>query len=567
MTERWQLALENPTAVLGERMARLAKLRAAPGIWPAIRTHYKNGNIADFIDDWGVTYDPRLAGSGRPPLQPMVLFPRQRDLVNWLWQRWQLKEDGAVPKSREVGASWVCVAFGCGLAVLFDGVTVGYGSRKEEYVDLVGDPKSLFGKARLFLGHLPAELRGGWDVKVHAPHMRVTIPGTGSLLTGEAGDNIGRGNRTSIYFVDEAAWLVRPMLVEAALSETTDCRVDVSSVHGLSNPFADKCHRWPAERVFRLHWRDDPRKDDAWYAQRRADLPAVVVAQEIDIDFSASAEGVLIPSAWVQSAVGAAAKLGIAVRGAMRCALDVADEGQDTCAWACARGIELIGLEEWSGRGSDMVHSATRAAELTLGVGAREITYDADGIGAGLKGIGRVVNEARGRDRSIRFEPHRGSAGVERPEHEDVPGRKNADFFLNAKAQRWWTLRERFELTHRAVAEGGAFDQERIVSIRPDLPNLGRLLMQLSQPTYSLTQSGKLVVDKAPEGASSPDLADAVSMVLGLVPRRMHVTRAAVSRFSAPAPTAMHSVATAPVGSPRAAGRALVARFAAGGRR
>jgi phage terminase large subunit len=34
--------------------------------------------------------------------------------------------------------------------------------------------------------------------------------------------------------------------------------------------------------------------------------------------------------------------------------------------------------------------------------------------------------------------------------------------------------------------------------------------MELSQPTYTVNTVGKIVVDKAPEGTMSPNLADAV---------------------------------------------------------
>ena len=58
------------------------------------------------------------------------------------------------------------------------------------------------------------------------------------LSKGEAGDNIGRGDRTTLYLVDEAAFLQRPLLIDAALSQTTRCRIDLSSVNGMTNPFA-----------------------------------------------------------------------------------------------------------------------------------------------------------------------------------------------------------------------------------------------------------------------------------------------------------------------------------------
>lgn len=60
------------------------------------------------------------------------------------------------------------------------------------------------------------------------------------------------------------------------------------------------------------------------------------------------------------------------------------------------------------------------------------------------------------------------------------------------------------------MSEGEAFDKDSIISIPSTLPMLLRLTMELSQPTYILNSVGKVVVDKAPQGAKSPNLADAV---------------------------------------------------------
>ncbi len=54
------------------------------------------------------------------------------------------------------------------------------------------------------------------------------------------------------------------------------------------------------------------------------------------------------------------------------------------------------------------------------------------------------------------------------------------------------------------------YDPDSLISIPADLPELNTLLMELSQPTYSLNSSGKVLVDKAPDGARSPNIADSV---------------------------------------------------------
>jgi len=79
---------------------------------------------------------------------------------------------------------------------------------------------------------------------------------------------------------------------------------------------------------------------------------------------------------------------------------------------------------------------------------------------------------------------------------------------LNLKAQSWWSLRLRFEATWRAL-QGLPYQADDLISINPDIPELTPLVLELAQPTYSLSSTGKLVIDKVPDGARSPDLADA----------------------------------------------------------
>ena len=59
--------------------------------------------------------------------------------------------------------------------------------------------------------------------------MRLLNPANDATIIGEAGDNIGRGGSCSLFFVDEAAYLEHPALIEAALTATTDVRIDIST--------------------------------------------------------------------------------------------------------------------------------------------------------------------------------------------------------------------------------------------------------------------------------------------------------------------------------------------------
>ena len=276
-----------------ERARRIKKMRSEPEIVAGLIDYYKDHPV-EFINDWGITFDPRNAERGLPSLIPFKMFSKQEEFITWAVAKWRGSKDGLVEKSRDMGISWLCVAIAVWMWRFHAGTVIGFGSRKEEYVDKLGDPKSLFWKMRQFIAYLPREFRpAGWDEKKYAPHMRIINPENGSAIVGEAGDNIGRGNRTSVYFKDESAYYDRPESVDAALSQTSNCKLDVSTPNGNGNPFFRKRHSGKVD-VFTFHWKDDPRKDEEWYKKQCDLLDPVIVAQEIDIDYSASVSDVWI---------------------------------------------------------------------------------------------------------------------------------------------------------------------------------------------------------------------------------------------------------------------------------
>lgn len=480
-----------------------------------------------FIDDWGCTFDPRLAERKLPTVVPFRLFPKQVDWVKWVVEMWRDQESALTEKSRDMGVSWLSIATAATLCTFNEGLAIGFGSRKEEYVDKIGSPKSLFWKGREFIKLLPPEFRPGWQPS-DAPHLRISFPHTGSMITGEAGDNIGRGDRASVYFVDEAAFIERPMLIEASLSQTTNCRIDVSTPRGMANPFAQKRHSWPARRIFVFDWRDDPRKGEDWYAKQKRDLDPVTLAQEVDRSYTASVTGVVIPQEWVQACVGLHLKLGFEITGRRRAALDVADEGIDLNALCDATGVLVHSVATWSGGGSDIFATVSQAFAVCDVLGIDELDYDADGLGAGVRGDARVLNEKR--TRKITVEAFRGSGAVSEPDkpietaaprnEPKVRGeivRTNGDYYANFKAQSWFSLRARFQRGFRALQmlEAGedwreAYDPDDLISLDPNMPDIGMATQELSQAVYKQSGAGKMLVDKAPEGMRSPNRADAI---------------------------------------------------------
>lgn len=475
---------------------------------------------AQMIVDWGVTLDPRNIERGLPAVFPFVLFDKQIEFIDCVMEQWRAKQNLLVEKSRDMGISWCFMSLAATLCVLFDDMAIGTGSRKWELVDDLGNMDPLLPKARMFLKFLPKEFRGGWDERKHTKEGQIIIPETRSIIDGEAGDDIGRGGRKAMYGVDEAAHLVHPDAIDAALANNTNCKIEFSSVKGMSNPFARRRHDGSV-RVFIFDWRDDPRKTQEWYDAYLAKYGATITAQEVDRNYSASVDGVIIPGLWVQAAIDAHIKLGIEPTGIRWGGLDVADLGKDKNAMAIRHGILLESVDQWSGTDAgDLTVTTQRAFRMADQHRLTGFCYDTDGMGVGVRGPARQCNA--GRPKRMAVQAFRGSASGDALYMPDakVKGedgkpldRTNKDYFTNYKSQSYTALRWRFLQTYRAVVKGDkTVDMEDIISLSSEIPNLSMLTAELSQPVYKESLNGKLMVDKTPEGMKSPNMSDAVMM-------------------------------------------------------
>lgn len=542
----WKNPQSSYDEIIIQRLTVLDRIRsdARPDIIVADMKAVYRDYPAQMICDWGTTVDPRNIERGLPAVMPFILFDAQIELIDTIVEQWRgggralgFKNNNLlIEKSRDMGVTWCFMSLACVLCLLYDDMAIGTGSRKAELVDDLGNMDAILPKGRMFMENLPKEFRGGWDLRKNSKEFQISFPETRSVIDGEAGDDIGRGGRKSIYGVDEAAHLVHPEAIDASLGNNTNCRVEFSSVKGMSNPFARRAHDGSVRKLI-LDWRQDPRKDQAWYDDFLATWGPTLTAQEVDRNYSASVDGVIIPGLWVQAAVDAHIKLDLKPTGIRWGGLDVNDLGKDKCALACRYGILLEHVEEWPGSDAgDLTATTEHAFMLSDKYHLQGFSYDADGMGVGVRGPSRIANARRQEQKVKRLSvlPHRGSASGEALYKPDsfVTGedgknldRKNKDYFQNYKAQSYTSLRFRFLQTYRAVVKGWkvvppgtkgkgekTVDSDEIISISSKIPRLSQLTAELSQPVYKESQTGKLMVDKTPELTKSPNLADAVNM-------------------------------------------------------
>lgn len=520
--------------IFNTRCQRILDIEKDGALQFGARTYYEDKPV-EFINDWLITYDPRNVTKGLPTTLPFILFPRQEELIHFLYDCLYNGESGLVEKSRDMGCTWLCCGFSVWLWIFKPGASVGWGSRKEALVDKLGDPDSIFEKIRMLINFLPSFLLPHkFNPNVHCSYMKIINPENGSTITGEAGNNIGRGGRKLIYFKDESAHYEQPEKIEAALGDNTNVQIDFSSVNGAANIFARRRKAgvmWekgttpePGQiRVFIFDWRDHPHKDQEWYDLRRekAEREGLlhIFAQEVDRDYSAAVDGILIPSAWVQSAIDLHLRFPDLAEemeeGSTFSALDVADEGGDLNAQADRKGITLIGLDKWAL--GDTSETTNRAMVRCKMINAIQFDYDCIGVGAGIKGETNRLGRKDQLPKKLEIFPWNGAGRVQDPdEHiifDDEDSPLNKDLFKNRKSQSWWSLRRRFENTHKAVTSEMKFPIEELINIPSSITHFDELISELSQPTYGRTDNGKILINKKPAGTRSPNLGDAVNMV------------------------------------------------------
>ena len=526
----------NYDSVYRWRHAALIKLQSDPKLLAAAKTYYSK-RPDEFIMDWMDTYDPRKP---ERKWMPFVFFEKQVDLVYFFESLDLEQESGLIEKARDMGATWVACAYTIWRWLFIDDDAVGWGSRKEALVDKLGDPDSIFEKMRLLIKRLPVCFQPeGFNWARHATFMKLINPENGSIISGEAGDNIGRGGRKSMYFKDEAAHYERPEKIESALGDNTNCQVDISSVNGLGNVFHRRRehgivwerHKKIAKgfvRVFVMDWRDHPNKTQEWYDARRAKYEregmAHVFAQEVDRNYSAAVANTIIPYEWINAARDAhihvpyiakayadmlTRKLSYWTAG-----LDVGDSDDgDRNALSMIEWIIWRRCEEWVAR--DPGVTARKAiTECRPFAGNIQCMYDCIGVGAGVKTEynrltedEKIINAAE-----IPFVPWHAGSGVLRPFDriikDDDQSPMNKDFFDNLKAQAWWALRTRFYKTFKARTEGIIYPVDELISLDTTMPLLETLCKELAQPTRGQSGRLKMIIDKKPDGTKSPNLAD-----------------------------------------------------------
>jgi len=474
--------------------------------------HKSENDIIFWINSFVWTSDPRLVSIGLPAKIPFVLFPKQEEIIKEVEQAYVHRTSLLIEKSRAQGLTELLCSFDVHHWLYRTGYVSGWGSRIKELVDKSGDPNTIFEKLRRIIYSLPPKMRPpGYEREgnKYDNSFRISNPVNGSSIIGEGGQNIGRGGRTSIYKIDEAAFIENPGKVDSALSHTTMCQIDISTPNGM-NYFYDK-RMSGRVKVITVGWWENPTQnpswkegkrnpESAWYKYQKETTDPAILAQEVDIDYNASVEGAFIPPEWVKAAV----ELSIPKGDTKVAGFDLAAGGKDEGVYVLREGpvvTKIVPLPAIT-----PMEMTLSAVDESIKDDIATLVYDRNTLG---EDVYPIVKQYK---RDIPFSLI-GIYGQSRASDDIIPeeGIRAKEKFRNKRAELWWNLRKRFEKTYLYREKREYFPPEELISI----PNDTQLINQLSIPKLVRTVGGKIGVEtkesmKARK-VKSPDRADAVA--------------------------------------------------------
>lgn len=252
-----------------------------------------------FITMWCWINEPRkrrfqtvwdqIAPAGTVPKHPgwlpAIPFEFQIRLLDWFEARLDgigAGANGVLSKPRDMGASWwLCLAMMAHFVI--DGQFSGkFISRREDEVDKTGKLNCLFGRLSCHIVTnrwpactLPAFLRPeGWIDTVHRQQLQLLHPENENIFSGEStSSRSGRGDRAEVGFVDEAAHIAELQDLIAALSQTVDHLILISSEYvGTTDhwgTYIEAMQKINPASVLELEWWMHPFHDQQYLDEER----------------------------------------------------------------------------------------------------------------------------------------------------------------------------------------------------------------------------------------------------------------------------------------------------------
>lgn len=169
-----------------------------------------------------------------------------------------------IEKSREMGATWLCLLVQIHACLFKPRQKFLLISRDEDSVDRPDDPDSLMWKIDFVLEHLPDWMTG----RVRTRKMGRFFESTSSSINGEASTGkAGVGGRATAVFIDEFSQIKEDKEVFDRTADTAECRIFNFTHKGTDTMAYALCYetKYSGMRSLKMHWSQHPEKKRGLY--------------------------------------------------------------------------------------------------------------------------------------------------------------------------------------------------------------------------------------------------------------------------------------------------------------
>jgi phage terminase large subunit len=276
-----------------------------------------------------------------------------------------------------------------------------------------------------------------------------------------------------------------------------------------------------------VNWRDNPWWNKEQERLRKWDYenrPRAEYDWIWEGKFYDSVDGAIILPEWFDAAIDAHKKLGFKAKGVRAVGFDPDDseDGQgDGKAAVYRHGVVVERIDQWGD--GDVSDATMRVYEDALDYKATHLTYDAIGVGTGVKVELKHLDPTG----KIDVLPFVGSEKPRDPRQKypdnDKDGRLNDDVFMNLRAQWYWYLKDRFEKTYKAVHKGEYINPDELISIASECEHIPKLRAELCRvPRKRGIANTRIQIlskqEMRTKDIPSPNIADALKMCFANLP-------------------------------------------------
>lgn len=198
-------------------------------------------DVLFWINVFVFTFDPRKIKEGKKSRTTFCTWPFQDELILLVKRAIEKGYDLPIKKSRDMGASWICLLVILHFWLFRGMLSFLLVSRVQDLVDNPDEPDSLFWKLDFIIRYLPSWMRPPIVQGKHRKMLLLKNPLNGSVISGSSttGD-VGRGGRKTCMLFDEFAAVEDGFAMCAASNFATECRIFNSTSKGSGTAFANR---------------------------------------------------------------------------------------------------------------------------------------------------------------------------------------------------------------------------------------------------------------------------------------------------------------------------------------